>query len=102
MRNVEQKDEDRQPRDPSFYRPCGAGGGDDSKRCVVTRIGRSGWAPASTRPSRDGGVCGASHDLCHSCPALCAIINYPRAARGSATIEHAAIYQKWWCVLCQP
>jgi len=48
------KDDDRQPHDPSFYRPCGAGGGEDPKRCVVTRIGCSGWAPASTRPSHDG------------------------------------------------
>ena len=40
------------PCDSSFYRPCGAGGGNDPKRCVVIRIGRSDWAPASTRAGR--------------------------------------------------
>ena len=41
-------------------------------------------------------------DVCHPCPALCTIINYPRAACGSTAIEHAVIYQKRWCVWCQP
>ena len=37
-----------------FINPMVRGGDDDPKQCVVTRIGRSGWALASTRPSHDG------------------------------------------------
>ena len=51
---LSRKDDDRQPRVTSFDRPCGVGGGDGPKRCVVSRSGRSCLAPASTWPSRDG------------------------------------------------
>ena len=49
---LSRKDDDGQPRDPSFYRPCGAGGGDDPKRCRhlnrVLWLGpgqHTGWLP---------------------------------------------------------
>jgi len=37
-----------------LYRPCGAGRGIALKRCVITRIEHSHWAPATTRPDRHG------------------------------------------------
>ena len=42
------------PATHPFIDPVMRGGSDDPKRCVVNRIRRSGWAPASTRPSREG------------------------------------------------
>ena len=42
------------PATRPFIDPVVRGGGDDPMGCVATRIGRSGWAPASTRAGMTG------------------------------------------------
>ena len=39
-----------------IYRPCSAGRGAAPKRCIVTRIGCSHWAPAMPEPGVGGQV----------------------------------------------